>query len=90
MIMCVRGKLVTVAASSSSTERVGSEQHRVDEINLSEKFQSIGVGVPRGDGLWTVEPLVTSSQSGGCHTTRLLTSMKLACPEGSRRQCFTY
>ena len=42
MTMCVRGKPMTVAASSSSTERVGSEQHRVDEINLSEKFQSIG------------------------------------------------
>ena len=41
MTMCVRGKPVTVATSSSSTERVGSEQHRVDEINLSEKFQSI-------------------------------------------------
>ena len=27
---------------------------------------------------WTVEPLVTSSQSGGCHTTRLFTSVKLA------------
>ena len=27
MTMCVRGKPVTVAASSSSTERVGSEQH---------------------------------------------------------------
>ena len=47
MTMCVRGKPVTVAASSSSTERVGSEQHRVDEINLSEKFQSIGVGDPK-------------------------------------------
>ena len=44
MTMCVRGKPVTVAASSSSTERVGSEQHRVDEISLSEKFQSIGAG----------------------------------------------
>jgi len=41
MTMCARGKPVTVAASSSSPERVGSEQHRVDEINLSEKFQSI-------------------------------------------------
>ena len=47
MTMCVRGKPVTVATSSSSTERVGSEQHRVDEINLSEKFQSIGVGDPK-------------------------------------------
>ena len=47
MTMCVRGKPVTVAASSSSTERVGSEQHRVDEINLSEKFQSMGVGDPK-------------------------------------------
>ena len=41
------GKPVTVAASSSSTERVCSEQHRVDEINLAEKFQSIGVGDPK-------------------------------------------
>ena len=47
MTMCVRGKPVTVATSSSSTERVSSEQHRVDEINLSEKFQSIGVGDPK-------------------------------------------
>ena len=47
MTMCVRGKPVTVATSSSSTERGGSEQHRVDEINLSEKFQSIGVGDPK-------------------------------------------
>ena len=47
MTMCVRGKPVAVATSSSSTERVGSEQHRVDEINLSEKFQSIGVGDPK-------------------------------------------
>ena len=44
MTMCVR---VTVATSSSSTERVGSEQHRADEINLSEKFQSIRVGDPK-------------------------------------------
>ena len=36
-----------MAASSSSTERVGSESHRVDEINLVEKFQSIGVGDPK-------------------------------------------
>ena len=47
MTMCVRGKPVTVAASSSSTERVCSEQHRVDEINLSEKFQSKGAGDPK-------------------------------------------
>ena len=47
MTMYVRGKSVTVATSSSSTERVGSEQHHVDEINLSEKFQSIGVGDPK-------------------------------------------
>ena len=47
--MCIRGKSQTsaVAASSSSTERVGSESHRVDEINLVEKFQSIGVGDPK-------------------------------------------
>ena len=44
MTMCIRGKSQTsaVAASSSSTERVVSESHRVDEINLVEKFQSIG------------------------------------------------
>ena len=53
MTMCVRGKQVTVAASSSSTERVGSEQHCVDEINLSEKFQSIGVGDPKRS--WLVD-----------------------------------
>ena len=49
MTMCIRGKSKTssVAASSSSTERVGSESHRVDEINLVEKFQSIGVGDPK-------------------------------------------
>ena len=49
MTMCIRGKSQTsaVAASSSSTERVGSESHRVDEINLVEKFQSIGVGDPK-------------------------------------------
>ena len=47
MTMCVRGKPVTVATSSSSTERVGSEQLIVDEINLAEKFQSIGVGDPK-------------------------------------------
>ena len=77
MTMCVRGKPVTVAASSSSTERVCCEQHRVDEINLSEKFQSIGVGDPKRRwpcGQWSH----LSSQSGGCHTTRLFTSMKLA------------
>ena len=49
----MRGKPVTVAASSSSTERVGSEQHCVDEINLSEKFQSIGVGDPKRS--WLVD-----------------------------------
>ena len=49
MTMCIRGKSKTsaVAASSSSTERVVSESHRVDEINLVEKFQSIGVGDPK-------------------------------------------
>ena len=49
MTMCIRGKSQTsaVAASSSSTERVASESHRVDEINLVEKFQSIGVGDPK-------------------------------------------
>ena len=50
MTMCVRGKCGKPApktASSSSTERVVSESHRVDEINLSEKFQSIGVGDPK-------------------------------------------
>ena len=50
MTMCVRGKCGKPApktASSSSTERVVSESHRVDEINLSEKFQSIGAGDPK-------------------------------------------
>ena len=50
MTMCVRGKCGKPApktASSSSTERDVSESHRVDEINLSEKFQSIGVGDPK-------------------------------------------
>ena len=49
MTMCIRGKSKTsaVAASSSSTERVVSESHRVDEINLVENFQSIGVGDPK-------------------------------------------
>ena len=47
MTMCVRGKSAPKTASSSSTERVVSESHRVDEINLSEKFQSIGVGDPK-------------------------------------------
>ena len=47
MTMCVRGKPMTVAASSSSTEGVGSEQHHVHKINLLEKFQSIGVGDPK-------------------------------------------
>ena len=47
MTMCVRGKPVPKTASSSSTERVVSESHSVDEINLSEKFQSIGVGDPK-------------------------------------------
>ena len=47
MTVCVRGKSAPKTASSSSTERVVSESHRVDEINLSEKFQSIGVGDPK-------------------------------------------
>ena len=50
MTMCLRGKCGKPApktASSSSTERVVCESHRVDEINLSEKFQSIGVGDPK-------------------------------------------
>ena len=49
MTMCIHGKSQTsaVSASSSSTERVVSESHRVDEINLVEKFQSIGDGDPK-------------------------------------------
>ena len=49
MTMCIRGKpkASAVAASSLSTERVVSESHRVDEINLVEKFQSFGVGAPK-------------------------------------------
>ena len=50
-----------LAASSSSTERVGSELHCADEINFTEKFQSIGVGDFKRRWLVTVEPLVTSS-----------------------------
>ena len=60
MTMCIRGKSKTsaVAASSSSTERVVSESHRVDEINLVEKFQSIGVGDPKRR--WLVDNAATS------------------------------
>ena len=49
MTMCIRGrpKSSTVGASSESTERIVSESHRVDEINLVEKFQSMGVGDPK-------------------------------------------
>ena len=49
MTMCIRGKSKTsaVAASSSSTERVVSESHRVDDLDLVEKFHSIGVGDPK-------------------------------------------
>ena len=49
MTMCIRGKSKTsaVAASSWSTERFVSESHRVDEINLVEKFHSIGVEDPK-------------------------------------------
>ena len=45
MTMCIRGKSKTsaVTTSSSSTKRVVSKSHRLDEINLVEKFQSIGV-----------------------------------------------
>ena len=42
-----------MAASSSSTERAVSESHRVDEINLVEKFHSIGVGDPKRS--WLVD-----------------------------------
>ena len=72
MTMCIRGKSKTsaVAASSSSTERVVSESHRVDEINLVEKLQSIGVGDPKRR--WLVD------SGGGYLTTRLFTGMKSA------------
>ena len=78
MTMCVRGKPATVAASSSSIERVGSEQHRVDEINLAEFFQSIGVGDPKRR--WLVDSGAT------CHIIsepwlshyKVVYSMKLA------------
>ena len=74
MTMCIRGKSKTsaVAASSSSTERVVSESHRVDEINLVEKFQSIGVGDPKRR--WLVDSGAT------CHiiSERWLTGMKSA------------
>ena len=76
--MCVHGKPATVAASSSGAERVCSEQHRVDEINLSEKFQSIGAGDPKRR--WLVDSGAT------CHiisercvvTLQGCSSMKLA------------
>ena len=60
MTMCIRGKSKTsaVAASSSSTERVVSESHRVDEINLVEKLShykvvyryEVGIPVLKGAG----------------------------------------
>ena len=59
MTMCIRGKSDTsaVAASSSSTQRVVSELHRVDQINLVEKFHSIGIGDPKRR--WLVESEAT-------------------------------
>ena len=50
MTMVVRGGKPKTSegttTGNSCTERVG-ESHRVDEINLAEKFQSIGVGDPK-------------------------------------------
>ena len=74
--------------------RVVSESHRVDEINLVEKFQSIGVGDPKRR--WLVDSGAT------CHiiSERRLSHYKVvyryevgipvlkgaghSCPEGSR------
>ena len=44
MTMCVKKQN---AGTSRTEEQPVTEAHRVDEINLSEKFQSIGVGDPK-------------------------------------------
>ena len=75
MIMCIRGKPKpsAVATSSSSTERVVGESHRVDDINLVEKFQSIGVRNPKRR--WLVDSGAT------CHivSERWLSHYKVVC-----------
>ena len=67
MTMCVKSQ----NAGTSRTERPVTESHRVDEINLSEKFQSIGVGDPRRR--WLVDSGAT------CHiiSERWLSSYKV-------------
>ena len=66
------------AGTSRTEEQPVTEAHRVDEINLSEKFQSIGVGDPKRR--WLVDSVlpVTSSQSGGCQVIRCCIVMKSA------------
>ena len=46
MTMCIRGKPKSSAVAASSCSAVG-ELHRVDEINLAEKFLSIGGEDPK-------------------------------------------
>ena len=68
MTMCVK----TQNAGTSRTEKQPvTEAHRVDEINLSEKFQSIGVGAPKRR--WLVDSGAT------CHiiSERWLSSYKV-------------
>ena len=58
-----------------------NESHRVDEINLFEKFQSIGVGDPRRR--WLVDSGAT------CHiiAERWLSNYKIVLPLRSRHSC---
>ena len=67
--MCVKNQ----DAGTSRTERPVTEAHRIDEINLSEKFQSIGVGDPKRR--WLVDSGAT------CHiiSERWLSSYKVLC-----------
>ena len=58
-----------------------NESHRVDEINLFEKFQSIGVGDPRRR--WLVDSgatchFIAERWLSNCLTTRLFTVTKSA------------
>ena len=68
--MCVKGQ----NAGTSRTERPVTELHRVDEINLSEKFQSIGVGDPKRRSL--------ADSGATCHiiSERWLSSYKVLYP----------
>ena len=68
MTMCVKKQN---AGTSRTEEQPVTEAHRVDEINLSEKFQSIGVGDPKRR--WLVDSGAT------CHiiSERWLSSYKV-------------